>query len=190
MRRTRRGCSVAEFKIETERLTLREWREEDVAPLLAMCRDPRVMEFLGPLQSQDKVEAAIARQRDHQANLGHCYWAIERKSDGMMIGFCGIQPEPEGTPIAGLPDIGWRLARDTWGQGYAREVAQATLDWGFANLTDDTIWAITVPANIRSWGLMERLGMMRQIDMDFDHPAVPDDSPLKHHITYNIMRPQ
>ena len=82
------------------------------------------------------------------------------------------------------------LARDAWGQGYAREVARATLDWGFANLAEDTIWAITVPANIRSWGLMERLGMTRQIDMDFDHPNVPDDSPLKRHITYNIMRPQ
>ena len=176
--------------IETERLTLREWREEDVAPLLAICRDPLVMEFLGPLQSQDEVEAAIARQRGHQAKLGHCYWAIERKSDGMMIGFCGIQPEPEGISIAGLPDIGWRLARDAWGQGYAREAAQATLEWGFANFGYEAIWAIPVPANIRSWGLMERLGMTRQIDMDFDHPAVPDDSPLKRHITYNIMRPQ
>lgn len=179
---------MAEFKIETERLILREWQEKDVAPLLAICRDPQVMEFLGPLQSQVDIEAAIERQRTHQAKLGHCYWAIERKSDDAMIGFCGIQPEPEGLPIAGLPDIGWRLAREVWGKGYAREAAQASLDWGFANLTDDAIWAITVPANIRSWGLMERLGMERQHNMDFDHPNVPDDSPLKRHITYRITR--
>jgi RimJ/RimL family protein N-acetyltransferase len=179
---------VAEFQIETERLLLREWRDEDVPPLLAICRDPRVMEFLGPLETEDSIGAAIMRQQAYQEDLGHCYWAIERKSDSEMIGFCGIQPEPPGTPIAGLPDIGWRLGRTHWGQGYAREAAQATLDWGFAHLNDEAIWAITVPANTRSWGLMERLGMSRHHDMDFDHPRVPEGSPLKRHFTYSIRR--
>jgi RimJ/RimL family protein N-acetyltransferase len=179
---------MAEFQIETERLILREWYEEDITPLLAICRDPQVMEFLGPLETEDGIRAAISRQQVYQANLGHCYWAIERKVDSEMIGFCGIQPEPAGTPIAGLPDVGWRLGRACWGQGYAREAAQASLDWGFANLPDDAIWAITVFANTRSWGLMERLGMVRHHNLDFDHPRVPDDSPLKRHITYSIRR--
>lgn len=179
---------MAEFQIETERLILREWREADAAPLLAICRDPQVMEFLGPLETEDSISAAIARQRAYQENLGHCYWAIERKDDSEMLGFCGIQPEPPGTPIAGLPDIGWRLGRAFWAQGYAREAAQASLAWGFAHLNDEAIWAITVFANSRSWGLMERLGMERQHDMDFDHPNVPEGSPLKRHITYRIKR--
>jgi RimJ/RimL family protein N-acetyltransferase len=179
---------MAEFRLETERLVLREWRDSDIAPLLAICRDPQVMEFLGSLETEEGICAAIARQQAHQANLGHCYWAIEHKVNSEMIGFCGIQPEPLGTPIAGLPDIGWRLGRAYWGKGYAREAAQASLDWGFANLPDDAIWAITVPANTRSWGLMERLGMERQHGMDFDHPNVPDGSPLKRHITYRITR--
>lgn len=179
---------MAEFQIETKSLILREWRDEDVAPLLSICRDPQVMEFLGPLETEDGIRAAIDRQRTYQANLGHCYWAIEHKNQSEILGFCGIQPEPPGTPIAGLPDIGWRLGRVHWGQGYAREAAQAALDWGFANLNDDAIWAITVLANTRSWGLMERLGMERQHDMDFDHPNVAEDSPLKRHITYRIKR--
>lgn len=179
---------MAEFRLETERLILREWRESDVAPLLTICRDPQVMEFLGPLETEEGIRAAVARQQANQTYLGHCYWAIERKVDSEMIGFCGIQPEPVGTPMAGLPDIGWRLGRAYWGQGYAREAAQASLYWGFANLSDNAIWAITVPANTRSWGLMERLGMERQHDMDFDHPKVPDGSPLKRHITYRITR--
>ena len=174
----------------TSRLILRKWRQRDVRRLHALCIDHRVMEFLGPPQTEPEIRDVVARQSKHQEDYGHCFWAIELRTTRTMIGFCGLQFGPIGTPIGGVPEIGWRLAYDHWGNGYAREAAQATLDWGFANLTDDTIWAITVPANIRSWGLMERLGMMRQIDMDFDHPAVPDDSPLKHHITYNIMRPQ
>ncbi len=180
---------MADTIIATERLILRTWQDGDVAPLLEICRDPRVMEFLGPLQMEDDIRAAISRQREHQERLGHCYWAIERKSDTEMLGFCGIQPEPEGIPLAGLPDIGWRLGYSHWGKGYALEAARASLDWGFANLTDDEIWAITVPANVRSWGLMERLGMQRQHHLDFDHPGVPDDSPLKRHIAYCIRRP-
>lgn len=180
---------MAEAGPVTDRLILRGWRDEDHAPLLALCRDPRVMEFLGPLQSAEEVSAAIARQRAKQTAHGHCFWAVERRADGAMLGFCGLQPGPDGTPIAGRIEIGWRLAAHAWGQGYAREAAQASLDWAWAHLPADSVWAITVPANSRSWGLMERLGMRRHANLDFDHPAVPPGSPLRAHITYGIDRP-
>ncbi len=180
---------MAEFRIETERLVLREWREEDLVPLHTICNDPLVMEHLGPLQSVDQVMSTVEHQRAHQAELGHCYWALERRDVGDLIGFCGIQPQPPTIPaICGSPDIGWRLASSMWGLGYACEAAKASLDWAFANLNDDHIWAVTVPGNRRSWGLMERLGMVRHPDLDFDHPNVPHDSPLKAHITYSIGR--
>lgn len=175
--------------IETERLFLREWRNDDVDAFLAINTDPRVMEFLGPPQTREEVMSAIDRQRGYQQRYGHCYWPIERKSDERLLGFCGIQPEPPGTPIAGRPDIGWRLAADVWGKGYALEAARAVIDWGFANLhAEQALWAITVPANRRSWGLMERLGMQRRQDLDFDHPNVPAGSPLRAHIAYTIAR--
>ncbi|HZV18954.1 MAG TPA: GNAT family N-acetyltransferase [Sphingobium sp.] len=180
---------MAEPPPVTDRLVLRGWRDEDHAPLLALCRDPRVMEFLGPPQSAGEVAAAIARQRAKQADYGHCFWAVERRADGAMLGFCGLQPGPEGTPIAGRIEIGWRLRADAWGQGYAREAAQASLAWAWANLEADSVWAITVLANSRSWGLMERLGMRRRTALDFDHPAVPPGSPLRAHITYSLDRP-
>ena len=91
-------------------------------------------------------------------------------------------------PITDEIEIGWRLAHDAWGQGYAREAAEASLAWGWANLPVPTIAAITVPANTRSRGLMERLGMVRVADGDFDHPDVPDGSPLQRHILYRIAR--
>ncbi len=183
---------MAEFQIETERLILREWRESDHLPFHAMFLDADVMAFLGPTlelpDSLNVVVAVIARLRATQAEHSCCFWAVERLEDSQFIGFCGVEPGPEATPIENRLEIGWRLARDFWGQGYALEAAKASLSWAFANLKDDSVWAITVPANTRSWGLMERLGMKRQHDMDFDHPNVPDGSPLKQHITYRIGR--
>lgn len=175
---------MAEFRIETERLALRSWRSADAEPFLAMGRDPQVMEFLGPLLDRADIDAAIARQDDFQRRLGHCFWAVERCEDGAFLGFCGLKPGPEGTPLEGRIEIGWRLAHHAWGQGYAREAAQASLDWGFAQLPAETIWAMTVPGNVRSWGLMERLGMVRQGALDFDHPAFAPGHPLRRHIVY------
>jgi RimJ/RimL family protein N-acetyltransferase len=179
---------MAEFRIETERLILREWRDEDVGPLLALRNDPSVMATLGPLQTLDQVRQTYDRQREFQETLGHCSWVIANRDDEEFIGSCGLQPGPNATPLEGRMEIGWQLSHHVWGNGFAREAATASLDWGFANLTIDSIWSMTVPANTRSWGLMERLGMIRHPDLDFDHPGVPDGSPLKRHITYSIRR--
>ena len=179
---------MAEFAIETDRLILRDWRDADLEPFHAMSNDVRVMETLGPLMDRDRVRATIDRMRDEQRRNGHCFWALERREDAQFLGWCGIIRGNAPT-VAGKPEIGWRLAHHAWGQGYAREAAQASLDWGWANLSDDCIWAITTPGNMRSWGLMERLGMTRHTDLDFDHPNVPEGSPLKAHITYSIARP-
>jgi RimJ/RimL family protein N-acetyltransferase len=182
---------MAEFALPTERLILRGWRESDVEPFHAKCNDARVMEYLGPPLSLEDTKAAMLRQTGFQASHGYCFWIVERRENGAMLGFCGLKPGPAGTPLEGRIEIGWRLRADAWGKGYAREAAQASLDWGFANLPDAArIWAITVPANSRSWGLMERLGMARHADLDFDHPGQSADSPLRRHITYSIGRPQ
>ena len=177
---------MAEFRLETGRLALRGWCDSDIAPFHAMCSDPRVMEFLGPPLSHEETAAAVSRMQHLQDTIGRCFWAIERQEDGGFIGFCGLKPGPVGTPIEGCTEIGWRLAHHAWGHGYAHEAARAALGWGFADRPDDAIWAITVPANRRSWGLMGRLGMRRHADLDFDHPALSADDPLRRHITYSI----
>lgn len=177
--------------IETSRLLVRPWRDSDRAPFAAMGRDPQVMATLGPLMSREQSDAAIDRMIAHQTAHGYCFWAIERREDGAFLGFCGLKSDPPAAPhLAGEIEAGWRLRRDAWGRGYAREAAEASLAWGFANLAQPRIMAITTPGNVRSWGLMERLGMMRLADGDFDHPEVPDGDPLKPHITYAINRPE
>lgn len=155
-----------------------------------MGNDPRVMEFLGPATDRNAVEAATARQTALQRELGYCFWALERLDDGAFLGFCGLKPGPECTPLAGRTEIGWRLATHAWGVGFASEAAQASLDWGFRQLAVDAIWAMTSPGNFRSRGLMERIGMKRLADLDFDHPAMAEGDPLRRHIVFAARRPQ
>jgi RimJ/RimL family protein N-acetyltransferase len=176
--------------IETERLRLRPWRPEDRAAFLEMSRTAEVMEHLGGLSSPEQVDAAIARMNASQATHGYCFWAIERRGDAAFLGFCGLKRANEfGTPIEGELEIGWRLRRDSWGVGYAREAADATLTWAWANTDAPRVVAITVPANRRSWGLMERLGMVRTPVLDFGHPLFATDHPLHRHIAYVAERP-
>ncbi len=175
--------------IETDRLILRGWRDADVEPFHLMCTDPEVMRWLGPPMSRADAQAAADRQNGFIASHGYAFWAIERKEDGAFLGFCGLKPGPEGTPIHDGVEIGWRLKRDAWGAGYAREAAQASLGWGWANTDAPEILAMTNIGNVRSWGLMERLGMTRDHASDFDHPAVPVGNPLRPHIIYRIARP-
>ncbi|WBH17584.1 GNAT family N-acetyltransferase [Sphingomonas radiodurans] len=168
---------------------MRRWRDADVAPFHAMGQDAEVMRYLGPPMDIAAC-AAIAERMNAMADAtGDCFWAIERRADGAFLGFCGIKPGPSDTPIAGLPEIGWRFSRPSWGQGLAREAAAACLERAWRRGTD-RVHAITVPANERSWGLMIRLGMTRVDGGDFDHPALDPADPLRRHVHYLIERPQ
>jgi len=175
--------------IETERLILRGWHDDDAAAHHAMCSDPAVMAYLGPAPSLADSAAWVARQNAILADYGACFWALERRDTGAFIGWCGIKPGPVGTPIEGEPEIGWSLVHAEWGQGYAREAANAALAWGCHELSLSTIWAITVPANLSSRALMARLGMTQVVDGDFDHPKLAENDALRRHVLYRIDRP-
>lgn len=176
--------------IETERLILRNWRAEDRAPYLDICRSETVMACLGGPSTEAEVDAALTRVRASQDRNGFCFWAIERREDGAFLGFCGLKvADTPGTPIEDEIEIGWRLGQPYWGKGYAREAALASLRWAWTNLSAPRVIAITVPANRRSWGLMERIGMARRPDLDFGHPAFPENHALHRHITYAVDRP-
>ena len=179
---------MSEFRLETERLVLRDWREADIDPYHAICSDPVVMATLGPPLSRDETTALVRRCQGQQAELGYTLWAVERRADARLIGWCGVLRGKAG-PIEGLAEIGWRLASDCWGQGYASEAARATAAWAFARLPDNALWAITNSDNMRSRAVMGRLGMQYRTDLDFDHPHLPADSPLLRHVTYQLERP-
>lgn len=177
------------MNIATDRLILRDWQDRDRAPFHAMCRDPLVMATLGPLMSREQSDELVDRLIGFQHEHGYTFWALERRADGRFLGLCGLKPGALNTPIEGAVEIGWRLSSDSWGRGYAREAAQASLDWAWSHLTVPAVMAITAQTNERSWGLMERLGMTRIPELTFEHPQVPHDSPLRPHIVYRADRP-
>jgi RimJ/RimL family protein N-acetyltransferase len=178
---------MGDFRLETERLLLRSWRAEDASAFHAVNSDPEVMATLGPVMSLTEVAALIERMQGIEAEHRHCFWALERREDARLIGWCGAIIGSAG-PVAGKREIGWRLARDCWGQGLVSEAARATADWLFAELADDSLWAITTVENNRSRAVMERLGMIYRSDLDFDHPRLAADDPLLRHVAYELLR--
>lgn len=172
--------------IETERLRLRTWTEADGPLFERVTNTPAVMAHLGGVQAPGYFAPAIDRMRTLQAERGHCFWAVERKADGALLGFCGIKISTLSGPEAhGMPEIGWRLREDAWGQGYAREAAAASLDYGFGTLGFDRVIAFTLDANTASWGLMLRLGMTRR--PDFIEPTL--GSEMNPVVYFEIRRP-
>ena len=173
--------------IETDRLRLRDWREEDIEPFIRHTNTLAVMRWLGGVEREEKIREIIRdRVMRWQAELGFTFWLVERKADEELLGFCGIKiADGEDSPIAGEYEIGWRLREDAWGQGYAREAAAASLDHAFDRLGARQVVAITFPGNEASWGLMERLGMRRRAELDHDDPRFPELNPT---IVYSIDR--
>ena len=172
--------------IATERLILRKPETRDRAALHAMWADPRVMADLGPVKTAADSDAAIARHASY-APLG--FWVLERREDSAIAGFCGLKPGALESPIGGMLEIGWMLATQYWRMGYANEAAAASIAWGWANCSEPAIVAITARQNVRSRGLMERLGMAHAPEMDFAHPLFDAGDGRRDTVTYRIDRP-
>ncbi len=173
--------------IETPRLILRDWREEDIEPFIRHTNTPAVMRWLGGVKPAEEHRQIIRdRILRWQSERGFTFWVVERKEDGELLGFCGIKiADGEGCPISGEYEIGWRLREDAWGKGYAKEAAAASLDHAFDRLGARQVVAITFPGNTASWGLMERLGMRGRPELAYDDPRFPELNPT---IVYSIDR--
>jgi RimJ/RimL family protein N-acetyltransferase len=174
--------------IDTPRLLLRDWRDEDLEPFVCHTNTPAVMRWLGGVQPVDRIRQVMTdRIMRWQRERGFTFWAAERKADGELLGFCGIKiGDDEGSPVEGEFEVGWRLREDAWGQGYAKEAAIASLDHAFATLEAERVVALTVEGNAPSWGLMERLGMTRRADLDYQG-AYWAEGPV---IVYELRREQ
>jgi len=175
--------------LRTERLLLREWRDSDLAPFAALNADPSVVRYLPrPLTRQESDD--FVRRRIHPSFAAHGFglWAVERLDTGVFIGFVGLTEQTFQAPFTPAVEVGWRLARAHWGHGFATEAARASIDLGFGEAGLTEIVSMTVPANRRSRAVMERLGMTRDAEADFDHPRVPTGSPLVAHVLYRLTR--
>lgn len=174
--------------IETERLILRDFRDEDRDAFAALNADPEIYSWLSGPISRAASDAMVDRIRASIAEHGFGFWAVERKSDGAFLGFDGLE-RADDMPFGPVVEIGWRLARSAWGAGYATEAARAALAWGFAHLDVDEIVSFTARGNVRSEAVMRRIGMRRDPNRDFEHPKLPEGHPLRSHIVYAMARP-
>ena len=175
--------------IETPRLLLRPWRDSDFEPWAAMCADPRVMAFLGPIKDRAAADAEAARHVARLESNGYGWWVAQVKDGFPFAGIIALQDVPSDMPFAPAFEVGWRLAAEAWGNGYATEGARAALGFAFAELARTEVVALTAKINLRSQSVMQRLGMSRDGAGDFEHPWVAEGT-LRPHVLYRIRRPE
>lgn len=175
--------------IETERLLLRRWRGSDVAPYAALNADAEVMRYFPESMWLDAAgsKAQVERFDRRFDDLGFGLYALERRDTGAFIGFTGLNPMPDRVPGAGGVEVGWRLAREAWGHGFATEAARASVAHGFGTLGLTEIWSMTAVLNTPSQAVMRRLGMVQHAR--FDHPEVVLGHPLRPHVVYRLAAP-
>ncbi|MFG1371556.1 GNAT family N-acetyltransferase [Xanthobacter oligotrophicus] len=175
--------------LRTERLVLRPWRPTDRDGLWRMQSNPATMEFLMPVPDRAASDAVADRVEAHFARHGFGLWVVEAPEVTDFAGYAGIVHVPYDEHFTPAVEIGWRFDPAFWGQGFATEAARAALGFGFQTLGLGEIVAITVPANRRSRAVMERLGMVRDDDGDFDLPSIPVGHPLRRQVLYRLTRP-
>jgi RimJ/RimL family protein N-acetyltransferase len=178
------------LKLESARLLLRQWRDEDLPEFAAMCADPQVMRYFPAPLSRLESASLIGRIRGHFAEHGFGLWALERKDTGAFIGFTGLAVVGFDAPFTPATEIGWRLAREHWGLGYASEAAWTALRCGFDRLPLKEVVSFTSETNMPSQKVMQAIGMHHDSADDFDHPRLAVDHPLRHHVLYRITREQ
>jgi RimJ/RimL family protein N-acetyltransferase len=176
--------------LESARLLMREWRDEDLPAFARMCADPRVMRYFPDTLSRLESAALIGRIRGDFAELGFGLWALERKDTGEFIGFTGLGVVNFKAPFTPAIEIAWRLAYEHWGLGFASEAAWTALGCGFERLELDQIVALTARSNEPSQKVMQAIGMITDPQDDFAHPLLPPDDPLQAHVLYRISRQQ
>ena len=173
--------------IRTDRLIMRRWREADRQPFAALNADPEVMYYFPAPLDRAASDAMVDRIEGLFLRQGFGLWALEVSATGEFIGFTGLNPMPDGVPGAGGMEVGWRLARGAWHQGYATEAAVAAAGVAFGGAGLAELWSMTAVGNQPSRAVMRRLGMT--LHAHFDHPGVAAGHPLRPHVAYRLRHP-
>jgi len=176
--------------LETDRLILRTWVDEDLQLLFEINQDPKVMEYFPGLQDLETTKKLIDKVTNHFYEHGFSLYATTRKDTSKFIGFIGLLTVDFDAPFTPATEIGWRLSSKHWGQGFATEGASAVLDHAFRTLDMPEIVSFTAIGNAKSIRVMEKMGLQHYVADDFDHPKLADDSPLKRHVLYRLTKEQ
>jgi ribosomal-protein-alanine N-acetyltransferase len=172
--------------LSSGRVCLRRWRDADRQAFAAMNADPRVMEFFAAPLSRVESDAMVNRIERHFREHGFGLWAIEVVDVAPFIGFAGLAVAQFSAHFTPAVEVGWRLAFEHWGHGYATEAARLALGYGFGTLALPEVLSYTSATNHRSRAVMERLGMRRDAAEDFNYPSFPEGHPLRRHVLYRL----
>jgi RimJ/RimL family protein N-acetyltransferase len=175
-------------ELQSRRLVLRRWSPADRDLFAVMNADPLVIEHLPVPLTREQSDAMAARIEAHFATHGFGLWAVEAVGVAPFVGFVGLAVPSFESSFTPCVEIGWRLGSCFWGNGYAFEAASAVLTFAFDTLNLPEVVSFTVPANRRSRGLMEKLGLRTDPSEDFDHPMLPQGHPLRRHVLYRIAQ--
>jgi RimJ/RimL family protein N-acetyltransferase len=168
---------------------LRRWRPADKDPFARLNSDQEVMEFFPRVLDRMESDAFADRIEEGFRALGYGLWAVELPGKAEFIGYIGLALQDFEAPFTPAVEVGWRLAKDYWGRGLASEGARAAIADGFDRVGLEEIVSFTSPANLRSVGVMQRLGMTHDPADDFDHPRLPVGHRLRRHVLYRLRRP-
>lgn len=174
--------------LKTDRLILRTFEERDIDPMSLIDQDPKVCEFLPGIGNREKTAQGVHGIMNHYHDHGFSLYAVELKSTGEMIGWCGLMIPAFKAHFMPSVEIGWRLASSQWNHGYATEAAKAVLQYAFENLQLNEVVSFTVPNNIRSRRVMEKIGLHHNPDDDFEHPKLEKSHPLCRHVLYRVSK--
>jgi RimJ/RimL family protein N-acetyltransferase len=179
---------VSEIVAQTDRLILRGWDDERWEAFQRVTNTEAVMRWLGGVSGPEQMEAARARLEGYAADHGFTFWAVERRTDRAILGFCGLKRAnaPGAEALHGEVEVGWRLREDAWRQGYAKEAAIASLDLAFDRFAAPRVIAFTAAGNLPSQGLMKRLGMRNLPDHGYVNQRFPADAPPNPQVTFAI----
>lgn len=176
---------AAPATLSTARLVLRPWRDSDRAPFATLNADAQTMRFFPAPLTRAESDALADHCQALIAMRGWGFWAVEQGDSGAFIGMIGLHVPAPDLPFSPCVEVGWRLAREHWGQGLATEGACAALAFGFDRLGLDEIVSFTTVTNTPSQAVMQRLGMRLDAAI-FDHPALPSGHPLREHVLYRL----
>jgi RimJ/RimL family protein N-acetyltransferase len=175
-------------ELHTQRLLLRQWRDIDLEPFAQLNLDPEVMRHLPAVLTRELSDALAERERRLIELRGWGLWAVETIEGARFVGCVGLAEALFQAHFTPAVEVGWRLAHEHWGKGYASEAALAAAAFGFDELRIDQIVSYTTIANTRSVRVMERIGMTHDPADDFDHPSLAPSDPLRRHVLYRLRR--
>ncbi len=175
------------IELKTERLRLRQWKREDFPAFARLNADPEVMEYYPDILNEEESDDMAQRFEALITYRGWGFWVVEKLDNKKFMGFVGLHEPTYDLPVTHCVEIGWRLARKYWGHGYASEAAKASLAVAFEKLDLPEVYSFTSVLNEKSKAVMERLGMI-DTNRNFEHPMIPEGSPLREHVLYRINR--